>query len=982
MHQPDIQAHLNSIENVDKYSWFTKLFYTWLNPIIKTGSKMPLQANDLNFLPFSISVDQVLNTVYTNAQYNGNVSYTLEELIFSNCKTEFIIGGIGRFLAMFLEFTQPFLLQYLIKYITSYQSQNASSDLIFNCYMLLFGFITTKLAVLIFNNVYFLKRAKLIGLTRSIILVEIGRRYLKLASDAQNASANTISLVATDTGKIADVIMELHGAWISIFICFVSMGLLIYNLGIIALAGVATLCVFALIPMLVTKNMIKFRRLLHQHSDKRLSSIKEAFHSIKVIKLYSWELRFLKQILDMRSNEMHAILRLQFLRSIVGLCYVIVAPITQAMTYISVSLYTGSLEANHVYATLLLFNTLRLIMFYLPFTITILTEMKLALQRINKFLLLPTCSNPSDYLFSEDVAIRAENASLSWSSMGKPVLQNLTFQIHSNSLVAIAGSVGSGKSSFIYSVLNELVLLSGNFRTKQMSYGFVPQQSWVYGGTLRDNILFGKPFNQDLYLQTLKVCALNRDLDTFASGDQTIIGDNGTSLSGGQKQRINIARAVYSQAECVLLDDVLSAVDTHLSQYLFDSCISNFLRNKTVLIVSNQLHVLQNVEQIIVFDQGKIINQGTFQELVDHCAVFQSIIKVYRQIENQEGKSITTGNKPNRRFSYLTNPQLEQKSIQKPKTIVKQRLSSTSLSKTLNTYIQLCGHRTLVIWIAFLLGQNASQFIADRWLVTWSSHKLNYSEETYIYAYVVMVIIVTVVNAIGLMNVVKISNSIAIKVHNQALTTMFHGCSTYFDTTPVGKIINRFSKEQVVVDLQLSAGLNSAMYQLLNFIGYVILIAVYNSWFAATVPVIFLSFYKLQSLYRCSSKELKTLESDSRGPILTLYSTLMSGNVMIRSYRQENVFIQKMALQIDLTNRIVFISQCSLRWLGEYTDLLATISVSAVVLITIIQIDNVNISLAALCIVYAASLSASLVGIVNSVVDAETNLGAVRLVLH
>jgi len=754
-------------------------------------------------------------------------------------------------------------------------------------------------------------------------MLQIGKHYLEISSSCKNSPASSISLIAVDTAKVAEVVMEVHGLWISVLMCFVSMALLIYYLGVLALTGVGTIFILSIIPLVVTKNLIKYRKRLLTDSDKRIKYITEIFQSIKVIKVYCWETKFIKTLLDIRNTEMKSIDKILSMRRMAALTYVTIAPITQLITYMSLALYKGQLEPIHVYSTLLLFTTLRVILNYIPFCITSIMECKLSLQRITNFLKLPKVPVRFDYIYSQDIAIFADDATFSWDSTAKPCLTGMTFQIPSGALVAVTGNVGGGKSSFLNCIMGQMHLMSGILKTKKTSFGYVPQQAWILGGTVRENILFGKSYDHNLYTETVKICALNRDLETFPNGDQTIIGDNGATLSGGQKQRINIARAVYSQSEILLMDDPLSALDTRISQYLFDACFMTYSKTKTKLLVTNQMHLLHQTDYIIVIDHGCVIQQGEFNLLMHQDGMFQGMMSSFNHISNIDQSNEQVKIIPNRRFSYLTNPIAtnQHKQQSKPKLINDNMLRPTMI-QLIQSYLTICGWKNAAIWFILLLLQNASLFISDRWLVAWSGHKLGLSQATYIYTYSVLIVIVIVVNMMGLAKAIKLSSSTATVIHNNTVEMLFKAQSSYYDTIAIGKIIDRFSKEQSVVDLLLAFGLNNSTYLFINFLCFICLMAVYNSMFAIVVPFVLLGFYKLQKYYRRSSREIKRLDTQSRAPVLSIFSTIMNGSTMIQAFDQQQTFMQKLFLQTDIINRVNFVSQCSVRWLGQYADVL------------------------------------------------------------
>lgn len=183
-------------------------------------------------------------------------------------------------------------------------------------------------------------------------------------------------------------------------------------------------------------------------------------------------------------------------------------------------------------------------------------------------------------------------------------------------LTVIIGQVGSGKSSILLSILRELKLKSGTIKTNG-SISYASQEAWIFNGTVRQNILFGREFDPKRYAKVVQVSALESDFKQFLQGDQTRVDDRGTSLSGGQRARLSLARALYTNSDCYLLDDPLSAVDTAVAKHIFEKCIKNYLKNKVVILVTHQLQFIKQADQIVVLKNGCLFACGPYNTLLN-----------------------------------------------------------------------------------------------------------------------------------------------------------------------------------------------------------------------------------------------------------------------------------------------------------------------------------------------------------------------------
>ncbi|XP_054157357.1 ATP-binding cassette sub-family C member 3-like [Oppia nitens] len=348
--------------------------------------------------------------------------------------------------------------------------------------------------------------------------------------------------------------------------------------------------------------------------------------------------------------------QLQNVYSIMALCakYWILLVILIGYRFIGNTSGNLQLNASKLFVSLALTQFLNNIFFTFSIGKTSLIKLRLAIDRLNNFLNL---SNKCNYLTSDDVidnqyVISVENGSFTWdelkSNTNEIILNNINLNISDKQFVAIVGNVGAGKSSLLSALLGDMELLSGkvSINGKGIKIAYVSQQSWIQNATLRDNILFGKSFDTEFYEQVIHSCALRQDLKQLPAGDQTEIGEKGINLSGGQKQRISLARAVYSNADLYLLDDPLSAVDSHVSKHImcevFDSK-TGLLKNKTRILATNQLFVLPNVDNIVVVNNGTITAIGSYDYLMNENKEFSDLLNKYI-ISDKESDKINDSN--------------------------------------------------------------------------------------------------------------------------------------------------------------------------------------------------------------------------------------------------------------------------------------------------------------------------------------------------
>ncbi|CAF4578087.1 unnamed protein product [Rotaria sp. Silwood2] len=222
-----------------------------------------------------------------------------------------------------------------------------------------------------------------------------------------------------------------------------------------------------------------------------------------------------------------------------------------------------------------------------------------------------------------------------WEKNGKFLLKNIIFDAHPGDLICIIGPVGSGKSSLLQTLTGEITYFDGKVRLYG-SFCYVPQESWIFSSSVKNNILFGKKYNSKLFQRVARATALDTDFVQLSHGENTLVGDQGVMLSGGQKARVNIARALYRDADIYLLDDPLSAVDAKVSKHLFDKSIKHYLRDKIRILVTHQIQFLQNATKIIVLDNGEMVQMGTYEELLVSSPLFAQLLEDINQHEQEQ----------------------------------------------------------------------------------------------------------------------------------------------------------------------------------------------------------------------------------------------------------------------------------------------------------------------------------------------------------
>ena len=583
------------------------------------------------------------------------------------------------------------------------------------------------------------------------------------------------------------------------------------------------------------------------------------------------------------------------------------------------------------------------------------------------------------------------------------------------------------------------------------SVAYVAQEAWIQNTTLKNNVLFGKDFDERRYQRAVTVCELQADIAMLPAGDQTEIGEKGINLSGGQKQRVSMARAVYADADVYLLDDPLSAVDAHVGKSIFENCIVGALRGKTRILVTHQLQYLSKVDLVVVIKDHTFAEIGTYEELMAAGLDFADLMNKHVVADDEEtdgeSDSESAAGTPLRAsrggirdsrggLKASQGGKAGDHSVEEQKqgaTLIKQEereIGEVKASIYLSYIMALGGALMGVCIIVSFFTEQASKVFADmyvtclshqrprstrdspdgrslarsRW-VSWWTDNTNAAGE-FLHSnlfYLGIYTLIGVANAAaslarGLLTAVAGINS-ARSLHDELLTNLLRVPMSFFDTTPVGRILNRFSKDQYVIDEALPRTLSMFITMLFAAASVLVVIGIVTPFFLAALLPLGTSLPRtllprshayalanlvgwvyrfVQAYYLRSSRELKRLDSISRSPIYAHFGETLTGVNTIRAFGRVQEFMQENAYRLDTNQRAFFASNSSNRWLGIRLEFLGTIVVTLAALFAVLERDNIKAGAAGLSITYALQTTSLLNWMVRMYTEVETQMVSVE----
>ncbi|XP_008945266.1 PREDICTED: multidrug resistance-associated protein 1-like [Merops nubicus] len=626
-------------------------------------------------------------------------------------------------------------------------------------------------------------------------------------------------------------------------------------------------------------------------------------------------------------------------------------------------------------------------------------QTKVSLSRLEDFLCAEDL-NPEDVStnYSGNHAVGFIGASFRWEKNGLPVLKNLSVSIPEGSLVAVVGQVGSGKSSFLSAVLGEMEKLEGTVQ-RRGSVAYVSQQPWIQNDTLQENILFGTDLNRPYYELVLESCALLPDLEQLPNGDQTEIGERGVNISGGQKQRVSLARAVYTNADLYLLDDPLSAVDVHVGKHLFEKLIgpSGLLKSKTRILVTHNLMLLPHTDLIIIMEEGRVSQMGTYQELVSKRANFAELI----QVSNADHKSEDTtpmGVSSSKEEGQL-DKSLQQRELMKCKssssdqwkipTNNKEKVATGRMKVSVVwKYLQAFDWCWVWLTIAAYLGQNAVAIGQNLWLSTWTAEtskvsdftEWKHSQNYKLCVYGLLGFTQGLLVCCGSYVLTRGSLCASRALHHQLLDNVLHLPLQHFETNPVGQIINRFTKDLFIVDVRFHYYLRTWLNCTLDVIGTILVITSASPLFIVVVIPLGYFYFTIQRYYIASSRQIRRLAGASHSPVISHLSETFVGRSTIRAFGHQERFIRKNN-DVVYENLVYFYNNViSNRWLSVRLEFLGSLMVFFAALFVVLAGNTVSSSTVGLSISYALNIIQSLNFWVRKACEIETNAVSIERV--
>ena len=841
-------------------------------------------------------------------------------------------------------------------------------------------------------------------------------------------NGRVVNLMSTDTYRVDQASGMFHMIWTSPVSILITLVVLLINLTYSALAGFALLVIGIPVLTEAIKTLFVRRRAINKVTDQRVSLTQEILQAVRFVKYFGWESSFLERIGDIRKREIRAIQVLLAIRNAINAVSMSLPIFASMLSFITYSLSKHELNPAPIFSSLALFNSLRMPLNLLPLVIGQVTDAWASLGRIQEFLIAEEQKDDFIWDMEGPEAVIMDHADFTWErtasrdpdkdtrtkkqlkaaekeekahikaekaaeKAGKNLdsgegndststltkvepfqLHNMDFTVGRNELLAVIGGVGSGKSSLLAALAGDMRRTKGQV-TMGATRAFCPQYAWIQNATVRENILFGKDMDQKWYNEVVDACALRPDLDMLPAGDATEIGERGITVSGGQKQRLNIARAIYFNSDIVLMDDPLSAVDAHVGRHIFDKAICGLLKDKCRILATHQLHVLSRCDRIIWLQEGHIETIDTFDNLMKHNEAFQKLMaSTAQEEETQKEEEINEDEVEDEKKDAK-----KSRKIKKAVALMQQeeRAVKSVPWSVYGAYIRASGSIFFGPAVLFLLVISQCANIATSlWLSYWVSDVFGLSEGAYIGIYAALGVVQALLMFSFSISLSILGTTASRVMLNKAMTRVLRAPMSFFDTTPLGRITNRFSKDVDIMDNNLTDAMRMYFFTLAMIVSVFTLIIVFFHYFAIALGPLFLMFLFSASYYRASAREMKRHESVLRSVVFARFSEAVSGTVSIRAYGLQDHFIKGLRDAVDEMNSAYYLTFSNQRWLSVRLDCIGNLLVFTTGVLVVTSRFNVSPSIAGLVLSYILSIVQMIQFTVRQLAEVENAMNA------
>ncbi|XP_064615188.1 ATP-binding cassette sub-family C member 5-like [Liolophura sinensis] len=1015
---------------------------------------------------------------------------SLGRVIFSLYKTRLFLGFILAILSVLCSFLGPaIVVRMLLEYLSRREIHVGHGV------GLVVALILMEVGRSVFMGMWWFVQYQGGVRLRSGAMSLLFQKILRLRTLKDTTMGSLINMCTNDSQRLYEALII---PFLPATVLCLALGVIyvICLMGAWAVLGTFIYLIFYPIMVLISRITTHYRHKAIKVTDKRVRLMSELLNCVKLIKMYAWEQSFAESISKIRNEERVVLEKAAYAQSFSLSLSPLLPVVCAAVTFIGHTGTGNDLTPAQAFTVLAVLNSMRMSLGILPFCIRAFAEVLVTIGRFQGVLLMEEMSPHFGTVTNKNQALVLDRASMAWdtttaenqndktkSLKNGPVEQNggksaslpeekrplgiktdenepvatlsdlslvvekLYLPVFQGQLVGVCGSVGSGKSSLVSAILGRMITMTGSIAVNG-KVAYVSQQAWIMSGTLRDNVLFGFPYDEDKYALVIEACGLLPDIESLIAGDQTEIGERGLNLSGGQKQRISLARAVYSNADIYLLDDPLSAVDIHVGRHIFNRCLLEALKGKTVIFITHQLQYLKSCDQILVMKDGQFVESGSHDQLMAADKDYASLIRIF-YTEHEE--DVTTEEEEGEGDGLPDSIGDVRLSLEKQKSVLSRvssvcrevslksgsqhseknalsAKSASSISTDVETdqenvgqlveaenieegnvtwksywyYIRAAGGWFVLLFVILIFFMAiGSQMVTSWWLSNWLSQGSGNSNVTdgnvtrvstsvtdnpdlafYIAVYGGLVGVIFVTMAIKGFVFMKITLLASSRLHDQVFIKIMRSPMKFFDTTPTGRILNRFSKDLDDVDTLLPFRAESFLQNSLVVIGSLLIIAYVSLWFLIALVPLSIVFGVLKQLFSTGIRELKRSDNVTRSPLISHISASVMGITTIHAYGKTAAFTEKFFDLLDTNTVPFYLFNLANRWLSVRLDMI-TICVTGITgFLCVFTHESIPPAMAGLALAFAIQITGLFQFTIRMAIETEARFTSVERIQY
>ncbi|OQR86838.1 canalicular multispecific organic anion transporter [Achlya hypogyna] len=1003
-------------------NWFTNGTMGWITPLIVRGAKKVLTEEDVWPLPF----------VDTSAQLHSRFleEWTKEKTrpvpkfhraLWYAFRSRVAFSFFLFFLYAGLQLLQPLLIKSMLEFLSAEDTRvevrgNATVEVpveIRTSLHISSGYaLAVWLTVLSFVSVTIIDYAQYatshLGINAKSIMIDmVCYKTLRLSGFAKQemTTGEIVTMASVDAERLFTGFMLGYWAIVSPIMLgavFIMVG---FELGYeVGLVGAASIYIFLYVGYVSGMKVGDVRRDLLKVQAERVKLTNEVLQGIRVVKLYAWEASLQAQLAEIRLREL-ALLKSYQMRRTFNTVLMYIGPVISLALCLMVYVGLGHRLTIPVSFTALAYmNAARTPCTIFSTSVMTVAEAVASCQRVSVFL----CADEVEVLgieASDAAVVNIAHGDFSWAAPDAPTptadagtsvdlapapaltLKNVNLQLEPGTLTIVVGPVGSGKSSLMSAILGEIHQVGGT-RHVSGNISYVNQEAWIQHATLKNNILFDSAYDDDYYNAVLAACQLKPDLAMLPEGDATEIGERGINLSGGQKARVSLARGVYHrQADIYLLDDPLSALDVHVATAVFHECIKGLLAGKTtVLVLNSHYHFLPLADRVVVLEDGAIVGDGAYESLKEAHPHLMNFTE-HSSAEPSDDEADETPEDEKATKKEAPKGSLEKVAPGAGSLMSKEDRGKGSVTlATYKMYFGASGFNGYVVGISILVFFTVAQTalaLTDWFMSYWA--KTNWMNDSVSYGWVyVAIALVSVVLTYGrsiyvLFIAVLCSKSLHAMLFEKVVSAPV---PTFFDITPMGRILNRFSSDLDQVDSQLPyMGLLFLQF-LFQVLAVLAVCMVTTPWILVVYAPLFFLFYKVQQFYNQSAGELKRMDGIARSPVVTMVQETVSGLSTIRAFNMADKFLVKQRAAVDHYVSFSFAYMTAGRWFQMRLDWLSSAIIAGVAFIAVASKASIGLVAAGLSLTYATQISTMLSRVATFMTMIENIMTSVERLGH